>query len=132
MYLFDTNICIYAINGRHPKLTEKIFKVSPDEILISAVTVSELEYGASKSNWGERTRQIMHAFLANFEILNFTEKDACVLGQNRAFLERSGQTIGIMDLMIGSQAVSNDLICVTHNTKEFIRIPDIRLEDWVE
>lgn len=52
MYLLDTNICIYAINGRHPNLTDKLLTVHPSDILISSITVGELEYGAAKSNWG--------------------------------------------------------------------------------
>ena len=47
MYLLDTNICIYAMNGRSPKLTEKLLSIPPDQIFVSSVTVGELEYGAS-------------------------------------------------------------------------------------
>ena len=132
MYLLDTNICIYAINGRHPQLTEHLLTVPPDDIAVSAITVGELEYGAAKSNWGERTRQTVRAFLANFSILPFTEQDALLFGRIRAKLETSGTPIGLLDAMIGTQGVANDLTVVTHNTREFRRIPGIRLEDWAE
>ena len=66
MFLLDTNICIYAINGRHPVLSEKLLSIHPSKIFISSITVGEMEYGAAKSHWGERTKQIMHAFLANY------------------------------------------------------------------
>lgn len=69
MYLLDTNICIYAINGRHPNLTDKLLTVHPSDILISSITVGELEYGAAKSNWGERTRHTVRTFLASYDIL---------------------------------------------------------------
>ena len=130
MYLLDTNICIYSINGRHPRLTEKLLTVLPHEILISSVTVGELEYGAAKSHWGERTRQIMRAFLANYDTLPFTDQDAALFGTFRAQLESAGITTGILDLMIAAQGVANHLTVVTHNTREFIRIPGIKLEDW--
>ena len=130
-YLLDTNICIYAINGRHPQLTKKLLSISPEEIAVSSVTVGELEYGAAKSNWGERTRETIRSFLANFPVVSFEEEDALLFGKNRAILEKAGMTIGILDLMIGSQGVRNDLIVVTHNTREFERIPGIRIEDWV-
>ncbi len=55
MYLLDTNICIYAMKGSYPALTEKLFQVHPDQIAISSVTVSKLEYGAAKSKWDSRT-----------------------------------------------------------------------------
>ena len=131
MFLLDTNICIYAINGRHPRLTKKLLSVHPSEILVSSITVGEMEYGAAKSHWGERTRQIMHAFLANYDTLPFTEQDAALFGAFRAQLEAAGITIGVLDVMIAAQGVANGLTVVTHNTREFIRIPGIKLEDWV-
>jgi len=130
MFLLDTNICIYAINGRHPNLTEQLLTVHPDEILISSITVGEMEYGAAKSHWGERTRQIMHAFLANYDTLPFTDQDAALFGAFRAQLESAGTTIGVLDVMIAAQGIANGLTVVTHNTREFIRIPGIKLEDW--
>ena len=132
MYLLDTNICIYALNGRHPKLTERLLTVHPDEIKVSSVTVGELEYGAAKSHWGERTRGVLRAFLANFETLSFTEADALLFGQLRAYLEKEGTPIGLLDVMIGAQGISNGFAVVTHNTGEFRRLPGIRLEDWAE
>ena len=131
MFLLDTNICIYAINGRHPRLTKKLLSVHPSEILVSSITVGEMEYGAAKSHWGERTRQIMHAFLANYDTLPFTEQDAALFGAFQAQLEAAGITIGVLDVMIAAQGVANNLTVVTHNTREFIRIPGIKLEDWV-
>lgn len=131
MFLLDTNICIYAINGRHPMLSEKLLSIHPSEIFISSITVGEMEYGAAKSHWGERTKQIMHAFLANYDILPFTDQDAALFGAFRAQLESAGITAGVLDVMIAAQGVSNNLTVVTHNTREFIRIPGIKLDDWV-
>ena len=131
MFLLDTNICIYAINGRHPMLSEKLLSIHPSEIFISSITVGEMEYGAAKSHWGERTKQIMHAFLANYDILPFTDQDAALFGAFRAQLESAGITAGVLDVMIAAQGVSNNLTVVTHNTREFIRIPGIKLDDWI-
>ena len=130
IYLLDTNICIYAVNGRHPQLNQRLLSIPPKEIAVSSVTVGELEYGASKSHWGARTRQIMRAFLANFTVLPFTEDDAIIFGRFRAFLAASGKPIGAYDVMIAAQAVARQLTVVTHNTGEFSRVPGIRLEDW--
>ena len=131
-YLLDTNICIYALKNKYSSLSRKLFCIHPDEIAISAITVSELEYGAAKSKWGEQTRLRMHMFLSAFTILSFSEQDAMIAGQIRAFLEQKGTIIGPYDILIAAQGVSRDLTVVTHNTKEFIRVPQIRLEDWVE
>ena len=132
MYLLDTNICIYAINGKHPGLSRRLLTVHPNDIFISSVTVGELEYGAAKSRWGSRTRQIMYAFLANFTILPFTEKDAVLFGRLRAELAAAGTPIGAYDLMIAAQGRSGNLTVVTHNIREFSRVPGIVLEDWIE
>ena len=132
MYLLDTNICIYAINGRYPKLSDQLLHIHPDDICISSITIGELEYGAAKSRWGDRTRQIMYAFLSNYEVLPFTEKDAILFGQLRAQLALSGTPIGAYDVMIAAQGVARNHTVVTHNTGEFSRIPGIILEDWID
>lgn len=132
MYLLDTNICIYAINGRHPKLTQRLLTIHPDEILVSSITVGEMSYGAAKSHWGERTREITRAFLANFTVLPFTEEDAVLFGRLRAQLEAAGTPIGVLDLMIGAQGIANGLTVVTHNTREFRRLPGILMDDWAD
>lgn len=132
MYLLDTNICIYAINGKHPRLSRRLLTVHPNDIFISSVTVGELEYGAAKSRWGSRTRQIMYAFLANYTILPFTEKDAVLFGRLRAEMAAAGTPIGAYDLMIAAQGLSGNVTVVTHNVREFSRVPGIVLEDWIE
>lgn len=131
MYLLDTNICIYFMKNTYPSLSEKLFSHSPSELMISAVTVFELEYGASKSNWGDKTRGKLAMFLAPFTILPFQSDDAICAGRIRANLEKLGTRIGPYDVQLAAQAVSRDLTFVTHNTGEFSRVPNLRLEDWV-
>ena len=131
MYLLDTNICIYAINGSHPRLNHRLLTIHPNDIYVSSITIGELEYGAAKSRWGSRTRQIMYAFLANFNIIPFSEKDAVIFGRLRAELAAAGTPIGAYDLMIAAQGISGNLTVVTHNMREFSRVPGIVLEDWI-
>ena len=131
MYLFDTNICVYAMKGRHPQLTERIYAMDPGDICISSVTVFELEYGCARSQWPDQTRRNTEIFLAPFSILPFDRKDAILAGQIRASLAKIGQNIGAYDLMIAAQGVARSLTVVTHNTKEFIRVPGISLDDWL-
>lgn len=132
MYLLDTNICIYAINGKHPFLTNKLLSISPDDICVSSVTVGELEYGAAKSKWSDKTRQMIYAFLSNFSVLSFDETDALLFGRLRAKLAADGTPIGAYDVMIAAQGINRKFTVVTHNTKEFSRVPGIVLEDWAE
>ena len=131
MYLLDTNICIYFMKNSFPDLTRKLLSLHPSDLAISSVTVFELEYGAAKSNWGEKTKQKLAMFLAPFTILPFTPDDAIYAGSIRAYLEKHGTKIGPYDVQLAGQAISRNLIFVTHNTGEFNRVPDLRLEDWV-
>ncbi len=131
MVLLDTNICIYFMKNAYPRLTERLLSRDPAELLISAVTVFELEYGAAKSGWGEKTRQKLAVFLAPFNILPFTADDAVAAGRLRGHLERQGTPIGPYDLQIAAQGLSRGIPVITHNTTEFSRVPNLKVEDWV-
>ncbi len=132
MYLLDTNICIFALKDKFPALKEKLLTVHPDEIAVSSITVFELEYGAAKSKWGDKTREVLRQFLSSYEILPFTVEDAAVCGQIRAALTAAGTPIGAYDVMIAAQGAARGLTVVTNNTGEFSRVPGLHLEDWTE
>ena len=129
--LLDTNVCIHFMKNVYPQLTERLLSHDPAELLISSVTVFELEYGAEKSSWGEKAKTQLALFLAPFNILPFTADDAAVAGKLRRYLERRGTMIGPYDLQIAAQALSRNIPVVTHNTGEFRRVPDLQVEDWV-
>ena len=131
MYLLDTNICIYVMKNSYRSLTERLLATNPDDVAVSAITVYELEYGAAKSNWGERTCENMRIFLSPFTILPFDSKDAIVAGQIRAHLASRGNLIGPYDIQIAAQGISRNLTVVTHNTDEFSRVSGLKLDDWV-
>jgi tRNA(fMet)-specific endonuclease VapC len=131
MYLLDTNICIYFMKNMYPELTEKLLSLDPASLLISSVTVYELEYGAEKSNRGEKSRQRLALFLAPFKILPFTADDAVTAGKIRACLEKQGTPIGPYDIQIAAQAFTRNVTLVTHNTGEFSRVPNLKVEDWI-
>lgn len=129
--MLDTNICIYIIN-RHPQgIVKKVARYSPGDIKISAVSVAELEYGASKSNYQEKNRNALKNFLSSFEIIPFDAGDAEIYGIIRAELERKGESIGPYDMQLAAQALRRDYIFITNNTKEFERIKNLKLENWV-
>ena len=131
MYLLDTNICIYTMKNTYPQLTKRLLACDPAELLISAVTVFELEYGAAKSNWGDKARQRLAMFLSPFTLLPFTPDDAVAAGRLRGYLARQGTPIGPYDVLIAAQGLSRGVTVLTHNTEEFHRVPNLKLEDWV-
>ena len=131
-YLLDTNICIYAINGRPIHVREKLLSMMPDTLAVSSVCVAELEYGAAKSRAPERNSKAVKVFCSNFATLPFDDADAEAFGYIRAGLERRGCLIGPYDMQIAAQALVRHLVLVTNNVREFERIPGLQIENWVE
>jgi len=129
-YFLDTNICIYVINKRPPTVIEKLTQFSPQDLGISAIVISELQYGVAKSSQPERNRQLLDAFLRPFQIVPYDEAAAEAYGIIRADLEKKGQPIGREDLLIAAHALSADLTLVTNNEAEFQRVPNLRVENW--
>ena len=84
-----------------------------------------------KSSAVEKNRLVLSLFLSSIEILPYGENAADEYGEIRSALEKSGTPIGGMDMLIASHAKAENLILVTNNTKEFIRVPQIKLENWV-
>jgi len=129
-YLIDTNICIYIMNQHPVELVKKFKKVRIDDIGISSITVSELQYGVSKSKHREKNQQRLNEFLLPMKILAFDENAAKYYGDIRYLLEKQGQIIGPLDLLIAAHAISEQLIIVTNNDKEFRRIKNLKIENW--
>ena len=130
MYLLDTNICIYAIKKKSENLLQKLSVNFEKGILISSLTVAELEFGVSNSQFPEKNRFSLLEFLSIFTILDFRESDAIPYGEIKTHLRRKGTIIGPIDLLLAAQALSNKLVFVTNNTKEFRRIENLKIEDW--
>ena len=131
-FLLDTNICIYIIKQKPPKVFDKFQTLTPSDVGVSSITVAELEYGAYKSQRQEQNRAALSQFLIPLEILPFDERATQTYGQIRAQLERRGTVIGSMDMLIASQAISLGLTLATNNVRELSQIPGLPLENWVE
>lgn len=129
-YLLDTNTGIRFINGHAPKIREHFLAVSESDIVVSAITKAKMFYGATKSQTPDISRTKQVTFFSRFISFPFDDAAALIYGAIRAALEKSGTPIGANDLLIASIAISQNLILITHNTAEFQRITDLRLEDW--
>ncbi len=129
-YLIDTNICIYIMNQQPVEIINKFNSYSVGEIGVSSITVSELQYGVSKSRHKQKNQQRLDEFLVPFDVLSFTQKEAVHYGEIRAELERKGKIIGQFDLLIAAHALSGNRIVVTNNENEFRRISGLKLENW--
>jgi tRNA(fMet)-specific endonuclease VapC len=128
-YLLDTNIVIYTMKNR-PQLVKRRFQEHHGRMAISAVTLGELVFGAEHSQQVERNLSDIEALVARLEILPFNNAAAYHFGQIRAELYRMGRSIGPYDMMIAGHARACGLLLITNNTKEFERVPGLRIDDW--
>ncbi|MBI4844140.1 MAG: type II toxin-antitoxin system VapC family toxin [Nitrospirae bacterium] len=129
-FMLDTNACIYIIKQKPPKVL-KHFKAYPvGEIGISSITLAELMFGVRKSQYIQKNREALEEFILPLEIADFDEKAAKIYGEIRAALQKSGNPIGSMDMLIGAHALSLGLTLVTNNTKEFRKIKHLKVMDW--
>lgn len=131
-YYLDTNTIIYYIKGKFPALINHFGSVPRQSILIPEIVLAEIEYGARKSDNYEQTISKYRMFTDSFEKVAFARRASSIYGTIRADLEKKGIPIGPNDLIIASTVLAEDGVLVTHNIKEFGRIPNLRIEDWTQ
>jgi len=130
-YMLDTNICIALIRQKSAALIQHLTVHEPGEVGISSITLAELAYGVEKSAFREKNQAALQQFLLPMGQAEFDDHAAIAYGKIRADLERAGQSIGSMDLLIGAHALSMSVVLVTNNSKEFQRINGLKVEDWL-
>jgi len=130
LILLDTNICIYIINQRPPTVLERFKDFNAGEIGVSSIVATELAFGVAKT-CSARNKQALELFLAPLTIVPFDADCVWSYATLRAQLEQIGQSIGSLDTLIAAQALALDLPLVTNNQKEFSRVPNLKLENWV-
>jgi tRNA(fMet)-specific endonuclease VapC len=129
-YLLDTNTCIRFINGRAPNIRTHLIAVGDQAVMMSSIVKAEMYAGSAKSQTPQRSRAIQEQFFRRFVTLPFDSATARTYGDIRAYLEQQGMPIGGDDMLIAATALTHNLILVTHNTREFQRIPGLMLDDW--
>ncbi len=130
-YLLDTNICIYLIKKHSPEILGRFQKHAPQDVAISSITLFELQYGIEKSQFRQRSEEALEKFLQPLNLIELDRSAAIEAAVICAQLEKKGISIGSYDLLIAGLARSRDMTLVTNNTKEFKRIINLQLEDWI-
>jgi len=130
-YLLDTNIIIYALKNE-AKIKSKLKSHSSDNVYMSSITFYELYYGAYKSKLLSKNIETIELLSTAFNILPFTYEDSICAGEIRASLEKKGKTIGPYDILLAAQALSNVMTLVTNNDREFKRIKNLCIENWMK
>jgi len=131
-YLLDTNICVLLIRQKSPLVRERLLQHPFTVIGLSTITIAELQYGVAKSSNPAQNQAALDEFLIPFTFLAFDELSTVAYGETRTTLEAQGTPIGALDLLLAAQALSNQLIFVTNNVREFARVPGLRIEDWTK
>lgn len=130
-YLLDTDACIALLRNQDLALKMKIEHLDALSIGISSIVVSELVTGVLKSRAPDQNRERLEQFLECFSILPYDQEAAWHYGAIRAHLEKAGTPIGPLDMLIAAHARSLGAPLLTHNTKEFQRVPQLKCEAWI-
>jgi tRNA(fMet)-specific endonuclease VapC len=130
IYLPDTNAWIAYVNPGASAVKSRFRAHPPTDIVFCSVVKAELLYGAHRSSRQANNLHLLAALFQKFESLPFDDAAAEVYGRIRADLATRGTPIGPNDFMIAAIALANNLILVTHNTREFARVAGLSLEDW--
>lgn len=133
MFCLDTNIVIGIMTGRRPqaarRLEAELSARAP--ILIPAIVLLELRYGAFKSAYPQRNHARIDDFLVAMDkIPALDDEDAETAAEIRAYLERNGSPIGLFDILIAAQTRRRNATLVTANRREFERVPGLMVTDW--
>ena len=126
--LLDSNIVI-ALMNMHQGGAARLHDHEPGSVAISVIVLQELIYGAHKSQ--RVVHNLQKIGQLQFPVLDFTPLDAETAGRIRAELAAIGRPIGPYDALIAAQALTRNLTLATHNTREFIRVPGLQVEDWL-
>jgi tRNA(fMet)-specific endonuclease VapC len=129
MYVLDTNTLIYFFKGIGAT-SKRFLEVSPKEIAIPTIVLYELEYGIAKSTSPRKRQAQLNELCSAIEVLPFDRNAAKLSASVRAYLEKKGTPIGPYDSLIAGTALASQGILVTNNTKEFSRVPKLKLENW--
>ena len=129
-YYLDTDICIFALKGQFPAIKKWLQNLLPDQIKIPTIVQSELLLGALKSRDFKQTVHLVERFLAPYEVISFDEQAATAYAKIRYHLEKKGVNIGPNDLIIAATVAANQGTLITHNIREFARVPGLLTEDW--
>jgi tRNA(fMet)-specific endonuclease VapC len=131
VYLLDTNICIYLTKHQHPAINAKFQNLAENEVAMSVVTYGELQFGAYKSQQSKQVLAMLEKLSLAIPVLAMSQNVSMHYGEIRAHLQQQGTPIGNNDLWIAAHARAENLVLVTNNVREFERVPDLKVENWV-
>ena len=131
MFALDTNSIAYFLRGEG-HVAQRLLARKPREIAVPALVAYELRYGLARLIKSARRIEQLESFLSATTILPFDDACSAVAARVRAHLEKSGQTIGPIDVLIAATALVANAVLVTRNVREFRRIDGLVVENWYD
>jgi tRNA(fMet)-specific endonuclease VapC len=129
IWLFDTDIIIYQMNGI-PAVVSRLEATRRADRHITLITLGELYYGIFRSGRVAMNLGRYRRFLRTVKLLPFTPAIAQRFGIIKANLADRGEIVADHDLWIAGHALESAATLVTNNERHFRRIPDLRIENW--
>lgn len=130
-YLLDTNICIYIAKRQPPEVQKRFAKLASGDVAMSTITFGELQFGSNRSQNRQQSLATLTQLKMAIPVLPLDAEVGEHYGDIRAELQRQGNPIGNNDLWIAAHARAMKLVLVTHNEREFVRVPGLTIENWV-
>ncbi len=128
-FLIDTNILIYRLKNLG-NVNANFLKYKAEPMYISVISYGELVYGAEKSQSVEKNLKTVKEIKTIFPLIDITAEVMDIFGKIKTYVQKIGKPVDDMDLLIASTALVNNQTLVTHNTKHFENIPNLKIADW--
>jgi len=134
MYLLDTNILSELVKKRpNPYLLSQLQSKPSHALLTSCICVMELRFGSMlREDFEVFWSKINEEIISRVKVIPLKENDALIAGDILVDMRKTGQSIGIEDVLIASSAITNKCIMVTANTRHFSRINNLVVENWLK
>lgn len=129
LFMLDTNMCIYLMKNQPEQVAKRFAQCYVGDVLMSAITLAELEYGVTVSENSVRERRNLAALVEDIPVAPFDASAATAYGPIRkATRERKKAQL---DKLIAAHAVALDVTLVTNKERDFVAYPGLRIENWV-
>lgn len=128
-YMLDTNMCIYLMKNQPEQVAERFAQCFVGDVVMSAITFAELEFGVAVSANRARERRNLAALIEDIPVQAFGAAAASAYGPIReATRERKKDQL---DKLIAAHALSLDVVLVTNNERDFAAYPGVKIENWL-
>jgi len=131
-YLLDSDICSYLIAQRYEGLEGEVKKYKLKDIAVSEITEAELLVGLERTRFPQENAIALRGFLSSFVKLTIETEDIRAFVRLYYILRKRGTPIGCIDTFLAAQCLRVGLTLVTNNTEDFIRVPNLKVENWVK